>query len=403
MKKKQTTYINPELAKSKGNILKNVFGVCFIWFMIFIFTFYMDGETGIILACFALFSMILSYFTAYYARNRIKISAECQEYIKKGNELTVKVKVEKKGRFPLAFVDIYTFSEGSFGKSEQHHRISLTFEKSMTFEYKINADFGGNGKTGIRNVYSSGFFGFASYLADVPEISRNIGVIPEIPEVNSSNSLFRAVNDIVVTSDDEETDSPLAFSANAMAGYEHRDYIEGDSLRRINWKLSSKRNKLMVRLDEASASVQPVIFIDLSSLYDTENAIRMAEKNICSAISLITLFVKQGISCKVHFKTETDTLRTFTAESEESVNDILMNMIITPPEKITPLDESIFHIEKACAYIIFSVYPLASLIESDFAVSNKENVYFIISNTENIGAFSTVLWYLGENNNFEKV
>ena len=34
-------------------------------------------------------------------------------------------------------------------------------------------------------------------------------------------------------------------------------------MKRVNWKLSAKKNQLMVRLDEAASAVQPVIALDL--------------------------------------------------------------------------------------------------------------------------------------------
>ena len=255
---------------------------------------------------------------------------------------------------------------------------------SESFEFEIDALTGGNSKIYISNVFSSGFFGIASYKTEIPMQLKNIGIIPDIPEISSSNSLFRAINDTVITSDDEEQDSPLSFSANSVAGYEHREYIQGDSLKRVNWKLSSKRNKLMVRLDEASASVNQ-------------------EKNIQGAFALLSLFIKQGIACKVCFRTENNDLQYFTAESEESLNNILMTVLITPSENITHFDESIFLSEKTCAYLVFSAEIPEKLINSDFVKANKDIVHFIVAD-ENISSGYTVnIWHLDSENCFRKV
>ena len=50
-----------------------------------------------------------------------------------------------------------------------------------------------------------------------------------------------------------------------MPGYEHREYVAGDSPRRVNYKLSAKKQKLMVRLDESNGYAT-------TNLYITENA-----------------------------------------------------------------------------------------------------------------------------------
>lgn len=392
--------LNPNLRKNKKNIFKNIFGICFIWFMIFIFTFYMDGETGMILVYFALFSAVLSYLTAFYARKRITISAECDEYVRKGGQLILKLNVGKTGKIPLAFVDIIIDCNENLNISKKHYRLSLALQQSEEFEVKIDGITGGNGKIYIKEVLSSGFFGIVSYDTEIPEFSKNIGIIPDIPEVSSSNILFRTINDIVVTSDDEESDSPLAFSANTQAGYEHREYIEGDPLKRINWKLSSKRNKLMVRLDEASSSVQPVVIINLS-----HKDINNQEKNIQSSFALLSLFIKQGISCKIYFKSENNDLQCLNAESEESLNQILMTILITPAENITDFDESIFFVEKSCAYIIFSAETLDNMMSSDFVRSNNKNIQFIVAdeNAVNNSEDSSNLWRLDSDNKFRAV
>lgn len=389
---------NPNLKKNKGNILKNIFGICFVWFLIFIFTFYIDGETGMILAYFALFSAVISYLTAYLARKRINISFSCDEYVRKGDRLKVKITAGKTGKLPLSFVDLFIKTSEVLGGDEKHFKLSLCMKNSEEFEFDINALTGGNGRIYISGIFSSGFMGVVSYPAKTEIHSENIGVIPDIPEINSSNTLFRAVNDIVVTSDDEEQDSPLAFSANSVAGYEHREYIQGDSLKRINWKLSSKRNKLMVRLDEASASVQPVVIIDLC-----HKNILNQEKNIQGAFALLLLFIKQGIACKVYFKSESNDLQCFTAESEESLNNILMTVLITPSENISHFDESIFYSEKACAYIVFSAEVPEMLINSDFVKANKDNIHFIIADENAVVNSPVNVWNLNPDNCFRKV
>jgi len=389
---------NPNLKKNIGNIFKNIFGICFIWFLIFIFTFYMDGETGMILAYFALFSAVLSYLTAYLARKRINISFNCNEYVKKGNKLKVKIKAEKTGILPLAFVDIYIGADGVLKNQESHYKLSLAMKNTEEFEISFNGLTGGNGKIYIKEVFSSGFFGIVSYRAGTSLQLKNIGVIPDIPEIKSSNELFKTINDIIITSDDEEQDSPLAFSANSVPGYEHREYIQGDSLKRINWKLSSKRNKLMVRLDEASSSVQPVIIIDLCH----ENTVN-EEKNIQGAFGLLSLFVKQGIACKVYFKSQNNELKYLTADSEESLDNILMTILITPTENITHFDENIFCSEKACAYIMFSAEIPEKLINSEFVNANKDNIHFIVADEKAANNSNQNVWHLDSDNCFRTV
>ena len=154
----------------------------------------------------------------------------------------------------------------------------------------------------------------------------------------------------------------------------------------------------MVRLDEASASVQPVVIIDLC-----HKNILSEEKNIQGAFGLLSLFVKQGISCKVYFKSESNNLQCINADSEESLNYILMTILITPSENITAFDESIFCSEKACAYIMFSAEIPEKLIKSEFVNANRDCIHFIVADENAVNNSHANVWCLDSENCFRKV
>lgn len=272
-----------------------------IAFVLYIFTFYIEGEMGVVLIAFLIVPPLISFLLALSARKRITVSIFSDAYVKKGNELEVTVTVEKKGKLPIAVAEIRPKASEVFEKQEKKYRLSLLMEGKTEFTYKIKAMTGGNGEISIGDFYSCDFLGFIRFRirTDLPE-PISVGVIPEIPDVKSSSQLFRQIADSVLTSDDDdENDTELLFSSNSMPGYEHREYIQGDPLKRINWKLSSKKRRLMVRLDEAVSMVRPLVVLDLyrSSGADPEKAVLKEEKLICAVIGLVKALVKQGIVC----------------------------------------------------------------------------------------------------------
>ena len=120
---------------------------------------------------------------------------------------------------------------------------------NKSFSVEIDANTGGNGQIFVSSVRSCGFLGFVGFnvKSQLPP-PKSVGVIPEIPEVKTASKLFRSIADSVMTSDDEEkNDSAQLFSANTTPGYEHREYENGDPLKRVNWKLSAKTGKLIYR------------------------------------------------------------------------------------------------------------------------------------------------------------
>ncbi len=71
---------------------------------------------------------------------------------------------------------------------------------------------------------------------------------------------------------DEETDSLRTqytfFENDTFTSV--REYADGDSLRRVHWKLSAKQDKLMVKQSDLNLSSSAALLIDTSSVYEDE-------------------------------------------------------------------------------------------------------------------------------------
>lgn len=315
---------------------ETVISIAAIAFILYIFTFYIDGEIGIVLIAFLIVPPVISLIFALCARNRIMVSISSDAYVKKGSDLEVTVTVEKIGRLPIAVAEICPAVSEVFEERMKKYRLSLIGAGTSRFTFKVKAVTGGNGEISVKNLYSCGFLGFVRFRmkTSLPD-PVSVGVIPEIPEVKSSSMLIRQIADAVMTSDDDnENDTKILFSSNSVPGYEHREYVQGDPLKRINWKLSSKKQKLMVRLDEAIASVQPMILLDLyrSPETDVKTAVLREEKLICAAMGLAKALVKQGISCKFAYSSGNET-KVESVDDPDYTDIILLNILA---EKVMP-------------------------------------------------------------------
>ena len=312
-------------------ILQTLFSVGAVAYLLYLFTFFMDGEMGAILIAFMLTAPLISFGFAVYARNRVTVSFDCDSFVKKGSELTVRVRIEKNGFFPLAIIELHPSATEVFEKTDKVYRLSLNSERKTEFEFKIKAKVGGNGWVSIDSAYSCGFLGFIKLKIKtaLPE-AFSVGVIPDVPEIKGSSLLFRSIADVVMTSDEEDDDeTAMLFSANTVPGYEHREYVQGDPIKRVNWKLSSKKNKMMVRLDEASSSVQPLIVLDLyrKKDADAEYAIITEEKLLRSVFGLLILLVKQGISCNFAYYGSSGELIVESADNPDAAEQLLLKVL----------------------------------------------------------------------------
>ncbi|MBQ9078692.1 MAG: DUF58 domain-containing protein [Ruminococcus sp.] len=374
-----------------------------IAFLLYIFTFYIEGEMGIVLIAFLIIPPVISFLLAFGARKRITVSISSEAYVKKGSELEVTVTVEKSGKLPIAVAEICTASSEVFEKQNKKYRLSLLTERKSVFTYKIKALTGGNGEISVKNLYSCDFLGFIRFKVrtDLPE-PVSVGVIPEIPDVKTSSQLFRQVADSVLTSDDDdENDTELMYSSNSMPGYEHREYIQGDPLKRINWKLSSKKRKLMVRLDEAVSMVRPLVVFDLyrSSGADAEKAVLKEEKLICAVIGLLKSLVKHGISCNFIYNSAEGAVM----ESIDNIDypDVLLLKILAvkviPDRRIETETQG-----SVCSCIAATTVPDGSFSGILKSVEGASEKSIIIPERAEYKAFSE-LWYLDETDNMFKL
>lgn len=394
------------LAVSVLLAVHGLIGIAAVAYLVYIFTYYIDGEMGAILLAFLVISPLVSLFFILYSRKRVRISLDCDAYVQKGSRLNVTVTVEKIGFFPISVIEIKPFASEVFGLDGKSYRITLLSSSKRSFTFNIDALVGGNGTIGVESVYSCGFLGFMRVkIKDAVPDEISVGVIPEIPDVKTSSQLCRAVADSVVTSDEEEeNDSAMLFSANTTPGYEHREYVQGDPLKRINWKLSTKKSKLMVRLDEAVASVQPVIVLDLyrSSSADVKTAIIDEEKIIRSAFGLLSALLKSGIPCRFAYRNSFGEVVSESVDSPEYPAQLILKILsvkVAPDTRIdlTRLDDS------ACACVIATTDIGTDLAFALEKFENKDSISLVGVSAKAPNATDLPLWYLDDDNNFKMV
>ena len=402
-KKKKNNFSIKENEFSGG--LKSIAALAAVAYLLYIFTFYIDGEMGMILIAFMIFAPIVSVIMAVYAKDRIKISFNCDAYVKKHSTLKVTVTAEKTGFFPLAVVEVKLKASEVFEENDKIYRFSMTGEDKKTFTLEYKAQTGGNGEISVENIYSCGFLGFLKFKVNNVLQSASIGVIPEIPEIKTSSQFFRNIADVVLTSDEEEdNDTMMLFSSNTTPGYEHREYVAGDPLKRINWKLSTKKDKLMVRLDEAAASAQPMILFDLFRKNDSkpDMAIISEERLIQSVFGLLSALVRQGIACTFVYYGAGDEVISENIDNPDYPAQLLLKVLavkVKTDRRINTdaLDDSI------CACIIASTDFGEGISAITKNIESPDNVSLmgISAQQENLTNFP--MWYLDGDNNFKMV
>ncbi len=372
--------------------------------VLLVFTFYIDGDIGVVIIAFMVFAPLVSLFFAWYGRKRTNVTFDCDGFVKKGSKLDVMVNVEKTGFFPLGIVEIELAASEVFGSIDKLYKLSLIKGDSKSFSVEVDANTGGNGEIAVKSVRSCGFLGFLGFniKSQLPP-PKSVGVIPEIPDAKTSSKLFRSIADSVMTSDDEENnDSSQLFSANTTPGYEHREYEAGDPLKRVNWKLSAKKKQMMVRLDEAAAAVQPVIAIDLyrGQRAKAEEAILREERIICSVFGLVSALIKNGIASTFVYYGADGKVTAESVDNPDYPQQLLLKVLASRVERDRRIS---LDFTSACACVIASTDCSALINSVISAFEDKEAVSLIGVSARDKNETECKMWYLDGDNNFKLV
>lgn len=384
---------------------KYIASVAAVAFLVYIFTFYMDGEMGIILLAFVLFAPLVSLGFTLYARKNVDVKIDCDAYVNKGSKLKVRVHIIKPTAVPLAILEIKPYISEAFRRDDKTYKLSLMGVGERVFTFETEALYGGNGEIGIESVFSSGFLGFMKFPIEVDKERISVGVIPEIPDIKASSALIRSIANVVATTENEDdNETAMLFSSNTVPGYEHREYVLGDALKRINWKLSSKKNTLMVRLDEATASVQPVVILDLYRKTGAvpEEAIIVEEKLISVVFGLLTALIRQGIACTFMFRGEGGITEVENVDNPDYPAQILLKLLACKVVEGQRIDIAAAN-EKVCACILATTDAGAGVEAIIGRMGGTENISIVGISPSTPNSTQYPLWYLDEDNNFKMV
>ena len=273
--------------------------------------FYIDGTSGVFVTAFLIFSAVFSFINMVFASSRLSVSLECHSrYIKKGAEQEILLTLSKTTRIPFPFIEAefevsprlspLTLKRDPSNNLEKC-RVAMGTSERETVSLKYQAEFFGKAQITLKSIRIVDYLGiFSRKLKNYEVCSADVCIIPEVAELSPQNNLLKEV--FAVTSsddnaDDETSSSTVPFGSATVAGYEHRPYEPGDPVKKINWKLSSKKNSLMVRLDEAIAVSEKAICIDFFSEKETPELIKDIDLCIQSACGFAKLMIRSGAEC----------------------------------------------------------------------------------------------------------
>ena len=318
-----------------------------------VFALFLNARVGWFMLIALILAPLLSVFFAFLTQKTLKYTFEMEDVrLSKGEYCELKVKLYNRSIFPSSFIEIAVQNgDGVFCEDKGIITTLMPFTtKEITLRFK--GEICGKSYIGIKEIRISDFLGIINLyvdgnteltmkllkklmkdemdFVDESNYTGKICVIPEIKKVSPKDDrILKIMQESMNSSDGEDTKESVFNNFSGFPGYDKREYVPGDPIKRINWKQSMKRNKLLVRLDDEinSNGVNIVLdgYFNKNSIPEGLNAPLIAQYAVENALGIINTLV----SCDyyVHFFVLMDEeFIKYDIEDEKDVEALRINM-----------------------------------------------------------------------------
>lgn len=240
---------------------------------------------GLIL--FPIYSILGVYMTR--ARFSVKVEAPVEPMVK-GEEFQVRFTLGNKSWFPLINVNMLLHFNNSFYRKEGEHVLNVPLRaiRDTKIIYPMVMEYCGKFEVSVTEVIFTDLLGVVELKLRVDEKAECL-IFPNGLERDKEAGQIYLKG---VTEAMESKEKGYDFSD--ISGI--REYIPGDKLQNIHWKLSVKKDELMVKERVSVSAMQLNVLIDLANdeTMCTEGVLELAD-------SITKAFVLQNLPFTVNY------------------------------------------------------------------------------------------------------
>lgn len=251
----------------KRIIVKGIINYIFAMIFSVIFALFLDANVGWFIVLTLLLAPLLSIFLAWQACRRLSFSCEMEEaLLSKGDTCVMQVAVRNSSIFPTPPIDLQ-FTNEAGARCENPRLLVTVLPKAVKeFEVVFHAKICGLSMVGIENARVTDYLGLFSFSIkgmNYTSLQQKVAVIPDMAEISArDDNLVKVMQSSLQADDSDDTVEASRHTFGGFPGFDNREYVPGDPIKRINWKQSAKRNKLLIRLDDEMASKAVNVVLD---------------------------------------------------------------------------------------------------------------------------------------------
>ena len=247
----------------------------------FCFSYVFEVKEAYMIFYLILLTPLMDLLTILLSKNSLEVNILVDNnYIYKNNMVFAKIEFNNKSRIPIARVKYSILLDEKFGILDKDIKgeVSIAGSSNTYKELIVKPKHIGVATIIVKDIKIEGIFGLFNKIYN-DEIKETVKVLPSVVDVDD-------VDIIIGEGDTGEIEIENDYMRTVgEPGYEYREYIPSDPLNKVNWKLSSKMNNLIIRKNEASARSKKIIIID-SKIEDIEDKLTVIDLLLEGAIGI---------------------------------------------------------------------------------------------------------------------
>ena len=282
----------------------------------FCFAYIFELKEAYLIFYFILLSPFMDLLTLLLSKNSLEVNILVDnDYIDKNNMVFAKVEFNNKGRIPIARVKYKILLDEKFVMSDKDIKgeVSIAGRGSTYKELIVKPQHIGAATIIVKDIKIEGIFGLFKKIYN-DEIKETVKILPSIVDVDDVDMIIGEG-----TTGEVEIENDYMRSVGEP-GYEYREYIPSDPLNKVNWKLSSKTNNLIIRKDEASAKSKKILIID-SKIEDVEDKLILIDLLLEGTVGICKEIMRLEYDASFVYK-KNNSWNEKTIEDDNSIEEI---------------------------------------------------------------------------------
>ena len=223
---------------------------------------------------------------------KIGIAAQKRRVVR-GETVAVRLTLRRRTMLPTGLIELEV-SAPDDGRDMGRMVVDTVPLKGREYRYAVRCAHRGLCEVGISRLRVTDVFGLFSFSRRVKDTLARVEVTPRVSTVPA----------VVVQAGDENLRGRVRMTEDLASPSGVRDWEDGDSLKKVHWKLTARRRALMVRTFEESARPDFLILMDCAPVNALQSHVRTIEDVMCeSAASAALAQMQAGYTVRMPLNT----------------------------------------------------------------------------------------------------